>query len=749
MPNSNDHFSRAAAFLAGMQLTFAELATLRNACIAINDISTEREIIEHARQHPKSLRDIDKIARRQQDKLWIREAVLTSKDPELASSYRHDEALRILAQRFGMLDDSEQDDPEILGVAGGIFKRRWQDLGQAGDLKRAASLYERGARRGLGSDAYCQINAAFLDELLASLGEDRDNRIKRALELRKRIVEELPQSDEVSADCRWWNAASRAEALFGLGRYEEATACIEGVSSFTPSPWEIESTVRQLSQLAFLQFEKPFDNIEVLRFFDALIPSRSQALLSAVMGRVGLALSGGGFRASFFHLGVLAKLAELDALRHISVLSCVSGGSIVGACYWMLLRQKLQEKEQLERSDYIDVITRLIAHFRGAVDKNLRGKIQPSKVQVAWRMIVNDERGALDPEHGAAVLNEWFYEPLGQSLGCSADIYMHELEFQPKGHCEAHGGRPFKPAIDNWLRYDKVPVLVINATTVNTGHAWQFTPAWMGESPWAVQEAADAVPRLEWAWYDSQAGWQMKLSRAVAASACVPGVFAPLELGDFYDGGAKVRLVDGGVHDNQGTVALLASNCNIILVSDACGQLLFEDAGANGLKGLSTYGQRSMNILMERIRIANFADLCSRRQIGLLQGLMFVHMKAGLDADVKRRTASQKSFTLERTILSPSGVRKDFQKALAELRTDLDDFTEDEQFALMACGYQMARSAAERDVSTIPGLIVSSGIDEVKWVFAEMHTEITSTSDSTPRRASILENFARGANVVL
>lgn len=100
-------------------------------------------------------------------------------------------------------------------------------------------------------------------------------------------------------------------------------------------------------------------------------------------------------------------------------------------------------------------------------------------------------------------------------------------------------------------------------------------------------------------------------------------------------------------------------------------------------------------------------------------------------------------------MLSPSGVRKDFQKALAELRTDLDDFTEDEQLALMACGYQMARSAAERDLATIRGLVASPFTDIGEWVFAEMHTQIISTSDSIPRRGSLPEAFARGAKVVL
>lgn len=37
---------------------------------------------------------------------------------------------------------------------------------------------------------------------------------------------------------------------------------------------------------------------------------------------------------------------------------------------------------------------------------------------------------------------------------------------------------------------------------------------------------------------------------------------------------------------------------------------------------------------MERVRLANFADLSARRRSGLLRGLMFLHMKAGLDSDV-------------------------------------------------------------------------------------------------------------------
>ena len=44
--------------------------------------------------------------------------------------------------------------------------------------------------------------------------------------------------------------------------------------------------------------------------------------------KLGLALSGGGLRASFFHLGVLAHLAERNLLARIETISAVSGGSI-------------------------------------------------------------------------------------------------------------------------------------------------------------------------------------------------------------------------------------------------------------------------------------------------------------------------------------------------------------------------------------------------------------------------------------
>ncbi len=44
--------------------------------------------------------------------------------------------------------------------------------------------------------------------------------------------------------------------------------------------------------------------------------------------KIGLTLSGGGFRAAVFHLGVLARLAQDHHLEDVTILSTVSGGSL-------------------------------------------------------------------------------------------------------------------------------------------------------------------------------------------------------------------------------------------------------------------------------------------------------------------------------------------------------------------------------------------------------------------------------------
>ena len=89
--------------------------------------------------------------------------------------------------------------------------------------------------------------------------------------------------------------------------------------------------------------------------------------MAAVAPKLGLALSGGGHRAAFFHIGVFAKLAELGLLCRVEVISTVSGGSIVGALYYLHVKNLLEDKpdETITDADYIEVVRQVERDYRG------------------------------------------------------------------------------------------------------------------------------------------------------------------------------------------------------------------------------------------------------------------------------------------------------------------------------------------------------------------------------------------------
>ena len=65
--------------------------------------------------------------------------------------------------------------------------------------------------------------------------------------------------------------------------------------------------------------------------------------------KIGLALSGGGYRATAYHIGTFRALKKMGLLEKIGVISTNSGGSITGACYALYHRDYEQfEKTVLE-----------------------------------------------------------------------------------------------------------------------------------------------------------------------------------------------------------------------------------------------------------------------------------------------------------------------------------------------------------------------------------------------------------------
>lgn len=642
-------------------------------------------------------------------------ALSTYKDPDVQLDWKYEQALRTLQAADPLGTTTNQ---ETLGLAGAIYKKLWEYTGRESQLETSLAFYRRGYQQGVRSDfGYTAINAALALDVLADLetlegqpshgeGGTAEKRREEARRIREEIIQELvPIADELLLST-WWFPVTIGEAYFGLERYDEAEPWLlrardlEGVAD-----WERESAARQCARLLRVQErarrlkgEAPSSRAEqVLANF---LGNAKAALDSVIRGRVGLALSGGGFRASLYHIGVLARLAELDLLRHVEYLSCVSGGSIIGAHYYLEVRKLLSEKEDasITRQDYIDIVARICDDFLAGVQRNIR-----TRIAAEW---TTNLKMIFLPNYSRTMRAGDLYESEIYSRVADGEghkpRWLNELRIYPKGE-----GLGFRPKHHNWRRAAKVPILVLNATSLNTGHNWQFTASWMGEPPAGIDSEVDANYRLRRMYYEQAPPPhnRMRLGHAVAASACVPGLFEPLTLTNLYEhmpaeGSSKVRpvvrLVDGGVHDNQGTEALLEQGCSVLLVSDASGQMSEQDKPGNGLLGVPL---RANSILQQRVRVNQFEELESRRRSGTLKGLMFVHLKKDLETHpVDWINCQDPSDPTPTAPVTSYGVQKAVQRRLASVRTDLDSFSDAEAYALMASGYLMTKRALQGPV---------------------------------------------------
>lgn len=442
--------------------------------------------------------------------------------------------------------------------------------------------------------------------------------------------------------------------------------------------------------------------------------------------KLGVALSGGGFRASFFHLGVLARLAELGLLSRVEVISTVSGGSIVGALYYLHVKKLLESKpdDQITARDYVHCVEAMQTDFLREVQTNIRMRtfVNPwknLKMMAPWYSR-SDRLGEL--------YDELFYRPVA-APGSDQMVQMRSLKIRPR-----ESGGDFRPDEHNAARRAKVPMLLLNATTLNTGHNWRFEAGWMGEPNPAVhgprQEMVDANTVLaQCDSYDDIVAKQanVELGLAVAASACVPGLFPPLALSSLYPD-FRVQLVDGGVHDNQGVKGLIERRCTHFIVSDASGQLADEKEPVTGALPVV---MRANDILMDRVREEELA--------GLLDGsgtrVTLLHLRKGLpttqlpplpnQAPGRQSDWRQGALPPQTTSLA-FGVHPDVQAALSRLRTDLDTFTDIEAYALMADGYLMACHDVPASLGDMCSTPPAKG--EGSWRFLDLRDEMVAPS---------------------
>ncbi len=727
----------ARNILRGQAAAPAELLSLARQLKEEKAFGLARRLLGRARKDP-ALNDDQELRL----KIVQQHALCTYKDTELPADVGLDRAFEILQETGDDLRTTKNQ--ETLGIAGAICKRRWEVDGQIQHLERALAYYLRGYREGVAGDCgYTGINAAFVLDLLAEqeaaappdccgTSETPSLIYQEPRNIRMNIVATLPDLPKESGHDRleekWWFLATIAEAYFGLGQYQEATEWLKMALALPKIPeWQFESTVRQLTYLAQLSGEnadQPQAQGEspAFKLLCDLFAISPEALRGTLAGKIGLALSGGGFRASLFHIGVLAKLAEYDALRHVEVLSCVSGGSIIGAHYYLEVRRLLQTKPDsaITRQDYIDLVKRIVQTFLAGVQRNLR-----TQVAADWR---SNLKMIFKPNYSRTErVGELFETELYRQVEDGEENeprWLNQLFVQP-----AYAPEKFSPRDGNWRRAAKVPILLLNATTLNTGHNWQFTASWMGEPPAGITSEIDGNDRLRRLYY-GQAPEQfqnIRLGHAVAASACVPGLFEPLGLDGLYPD-RLVRLVDGGVHDNQGIAGLLEEGCNILLISDASGQMASQNYPKAGLLSVPL---RSNSILMARVREAEFLDVDARHRSALLRAFMFVHLKKDLNVnpidwincDDPFDPGDEKFAEVISGTMTSYGLPKEVQRRLAAIRTDLDSFNDQEAYALMTSGYRMT----EREFASYIKDLLPSSEDRVDWRFLEIDQAMNKT----------------------
>jgi len=233
----------------------------------------------------------------------------------------------------------------------------------------------------------------------------------------------------------------------------------------------------------------------------------------------GLALSGGGFRATLFGLGSLWRLNEAGLLGRLDRISSVSGGSILAG----LLAHRWRELDFFEGS---------ACNFKVELVDPLRALCERT-IDVSAGI-----KGVFNP-----------FKSAGEYLADCYDKYLFH------GATTRDMPDPARPG---------EPRFVIYATNMQTGRSFRFRQDMLAD--WKLGVAR---------------GVGVPLAQAVAASSAFPPVFSPIlvetdpatwaegeDIPQLNQLRRRIVLTDGGVYDNMG-LETLVGKVDLVLVSDA------------------------------------------------------------------------------------------------------------------------------------------------------------------------------------
>ena len=342
--------------------------------------------------------------------------------------------------------------------------------------------------------------------------------------------------------------------------------------------------------------------------------------------RIGLCLSGGGFRAALYGLGVLRYLAEAGHLAKIAGISAVSGGSIAAA----YLADRWPELVEAEG----DAFERLVEEpFHAEVTgKNLR-----NRGLARWlggRLLI------FGPNRTEAVTKTIVANAFTARKVCDLDPGLQAI---------------------------------LTSTDLGTGRAVRVAREFVGSYDFGYGPPPQSL----------------ELAIVLAASAAVPIAFAPVPVSRDDLGLArapkKMSLVDGGVYDNLGLEWFQgwdsgrppqARPADFLIVVDASGLLRNKPGRRRGLRAI--FRESSVQYFQTRAaRIRWYVDhLLAENESGIF---------LGIKADP--RSYQLPDGTPIDPTLAAGSLPAGFGDALAGLRTDLDRFSGDEASLLAYHGY--------------------------------------------------------------
>lgn len=364
-------------------------------------------------------------------------------------------------------------------------------------------------------------------------------------------------------------------------------------------------------------------------------------------GDLGICLSGGGFRASLYGLGVLRYLAEAGVLARTDVICGVSGGSIATA---VVGEAVAKDGPEALAARFPDAVFKPFAATVGDADLRTRALKRWARSRLTNGRLTRGQ-----------VVGDTLAEALYPTLGDLRDL-------------------------------PERPQLVITGTALPAGRAFRFSRDFLGSFDFGY---APPPPGL-------------RASSAVAASAAAPPAFPALQLdtggiGLRPDTPPIVSVSDGGVYDNLGVEWFQgwqpanrppeAIHAPFLVVVNASGPLLPESRAYRGLAEFN----RIRKIQYAQTQSTRIRWLVDEITAGRQQGVYL-----GITRDPRKFTARDGSpvdpkfyeGALPSALVAP----------LAGLRTDLNRFSADESGLL---GYHGYWSAHGRLATWYPELAVA------------------------------------------